>query len=193
MSGLRTPGKREVICMGRGNVCVTGAYEGLYYIDNDDFHVYRRDDLCSDDEFESRLLKDLSYQELTGGEWYYCESDTAEEEDGILECFVEGFTKLFPAFRRPEPAELRLKDEGRVLLESKLFYIALEDNQWSLAVKLLQKEEPWGLPWMENLQKKLHETYLEGMKRCLLEVLPSIGTYKGAWQSGRITREEILV
>ena len=99
--------------MGRGNVCVTGAYEGLYYIDNDDFHVYRRDDPHSDDEFESRLLKDLSYQELTGGEWYYCESDTAEEEDSILECFVEGFTKLFPTFRQPEPAELRLKDDGR--------------------------------------------------------------------------------
>ena len=179
--------------MGRGNVCVTGAYEGLYYIDNDDFHVYRRDDPHSDDEFESRLLKDLSYQELTGGEWYYCESDTAEEEDSILECFVEGFTKLFPTFRQPEHAELRLKDDGRVLLESKLFYIALEDNEWSLAVKLLQKEEPWGLPWMENLQKRLYEKYLEGMKRCLLEVLPSIGTHKGAWRSGRITREEIFV
>lgn len=82
--------------MGRGNVCVTGAYEGLYYIDNDDFHVYRRDDPHSDDEFESRLLKDLSYQELTGGEWYYCESDTAEEEDSILECFVEASPSCFP-------------------------------------------------------------------------------------------------
>lgn len=26
--------------MGRGNVCVTGPYEGLYYIDNDHVHVY---------------------------------------------------------------------------------------------------------------------------------------------------------
>ena len=81
----------------------------------------------------------------------------------------------------------------RVILESKLFYICVEDNEWSLAVKLLQKEEPWGLPWMENLQKRLYEKYLEGMKRCLLEVLPSIGTHKGAWRSGRITREEIFV
>ena len=28
--------------MGRGNVCVTGPYEGLYYIDYDDVDVYRR-------------------------------------------------------------------------------------------------------------------------------------------------------
>ena len=25
--------------MGRGNVCVTGSYEGLFYIDNDDLRV----------------------------------------------------------------------------------------------------------------------------------------------------------
>ena len=30
--------------MGRGNVCVAGPHEGLYYIDNDHFHVYRRDE-----------------------------------------------------------------------------------------------------------------------------------------------------
>lgn len=177
--------------MGRGNVCVTVAYEGLYYIDNDDFHVYRRDDPHSDDEFESRLLKDLSYQELTGGEWYYCESDTAEEEDSILECFVEGFTKLFPTFRQPEPAELRLKDDGRVLLESKLFYIALEDNEWSLAVELLQKEDPYD-DHLSGLQGRHYLKYLDGMKRCLLERLPSIGTYAGAWMSGTITREEVI-
>lgn len=178
--------------MGRGNVCVTGKYEGLYYIDNDDFYVYRREEPDSDKEFESRLLKDLSYPELTGGEWFFCESETEDEKDDILECFIEGFTRMFPSFRRPEPAELWLED-ARVILESKLFHIAVEDNQWSLAVKLLQKEEPWGDVWMENLQKRLYEKYLDGMKRCLLEVLPSIGTYKGAWQSDIITREEIFV
>lgn len=177
--------------MGRGNVCVTGTYEGLYYIDNDDFHVYRRDDPHSDDEFESRLLKDLSYQELTGGEWYYCESDTAEEEDSILECFVEGFTKLFPTFRQPEPAELWLKDDGRVLLENKLFYIALEDNEWSLAVKLIQKEDPYD-DHLSGLQKQHHQRYLEGMKKALLERLPSIGAYSGAWTHKVITKEEAI-
>ena len=72
--------------MGRGNVCVTGKYEGLYYIDNDDFHVYRRDEPDSDEEFETRLLKNLSCQELTGGEWSFDEWGTREEESDILEC-----------------------------------------------------------------------------------------------------------
>ena len=31
--------------MGRGNVCVTGSYEGLFYIDNDDLRYTRRSSL----------------------------------------------------------------------------------------------------------------------------------------------------
>ena len=35
--------------MGSGNCCVFGSHEGLYFIDNDDFHVYcRRNVVCSD-------------------------------------------------------------------------------------------------------------------------------------------------
>lgn len=87
--------------MGRGNVCVTGEYEGLYYIDNDHFHVYRRDEPDSDDEFQSRLLGDLSYEELTSGEWHFDEWETSDEEDDILECFIESFTWMFRSFERP--------------------------------------------------------------------------------------------
>ena len=33
--------------MGRGNVCTTGPYEGVFYIGNGYLRVYRRDDpLC---------------------------------------------------------------------------------------------------------------------------------------------------
>ena len=78
-----------------------------------------------------------------------------------------------------------------VILESRLFYIAVEDNEWSLAVELVQKEEPLGDVWMENLQKRLYQKYLDGMKKALLNRLPSIGTYSGAWTSGRIKREEV--
>lgn len=192
MSGLITPGKREVIRMGRGNVCVTGKYEGLYYIDNDHFHVYRREEPDSDDEFQTRLLRDLSYEELTGGEWHFDEWETEDEKGDILECFIESFTRMFHSFSRPEPAELWLED-ARVILESKLFHIAVEDNEWSLAVKLLQKEEPWGDVWMENLQKRLYEKYLEGVKKALLMRVPSICPYGGAWTHGKpITSKEVF-
>ena len=181
--------------MGRGNVCVSGPYEGLYYIDNDDFHVYRRDEPDSDEEFQTRLLKDLSHEELTSGEWYFDEWESLDEEDSILECFVESFTRMFRSFERPERGTC-LTEPGfggrsrRVLLESKLFYIALEDNEWSLAVELLQKEDPYD-DHLSGLQGRHYQKYLDGIKRCLLEVLPGIGTYGGPWTSGRITREEL--
>lgn len=178
--------------MGRGNVCVTGSFEGLYYIDNDHFHVYRRDEPDSD-EVETRLMGDLSYEELTSGEWHFDEWKTSDEEDSILECFVESFTRMFHSFERPAK-ETWLTEPGfggsskRILLESKLFLIALEDNEWSLAVELLQKEDPYD-DHLSGLQGRHYLKYLDGIKRCLLELLPSIGAYKGAWTSASISRE----
>lgn len=117
--------------MGRGNVCVTGSCEGLYYIDNDDFHVYRRADDMSDWP-ETRLMGELDYAELTGGEWLYDEEGTGNEEDDVLECFMADFCQMFPSFERAGSNEwLRnglYGDYGRrVILESKLFYICVED------------------------------------------------------------------
>ncbi len=183
--------------MGRGNVCTTGKFEGLYYVDNEDFHVYRRVDDLSDCP-ETRLLGELDYAELTGGGWLYDEEGTSCEEDDVLECFAADFCQMFPSFARPAK-RVWLTEPGfggrsrLVLLESKLFCICLEDNEWSLAVELVQKEEPWGDVWMENLQKRLYQKYLDGMRKALLNRLPGIGIRTGAWTSGRIKREECAV
>lgn len=173
--------------MGRGNVCVKGPYEGLYYIDNDHIHVYRRSDDFSDWP-EPRLMGDLDYGELTSGEWTYDEEGTMIEQEDIEECIIAGFTVMFPSFRRPEK-ERWLGRDTRVLMESKLFVIGLEDNEWSMAVELLQKEDPYD-NHLEGLQKRHYQRYLDGLKKVLLERLPSIGTYTGAWTSGTLTREE---
>lgn len=175
--------------MGRGNVCVFGKYEGLYYIDRDHTDVYRRSDPMSDDECETRLMGDLDYAELTGGEWVYDEWGSEEELDDVLECFKDSFIKMFPSFERTKPQKW-IDRSTMAILENKLFYIGIEDNQWSEAVKLLQKEDLYD-DHLEGLQKRHYQRYLDGMKKALLERLPSIGTYSGAWTSGRATREEV--
>ena len=166
---------------------MTGKYEGLYYIDRDYTDVYRRSDEVSDDEFETRLLGELSYDELTGGDWLYDDWGSAEEYGDVLECFTEGFTRMFTSFKRVEKDKW-LDRSIRVILESELFYVGVEDNEWSVAVKLLQKDDPHD-NHLEGLQKRHYQQYLDGMKKVLLERLPSIGTYSGAWTSGRITRD----
>lgn len=179
--------------MGRGNVSVSGPYEGLYYIDNDNIHVYRRDDPFSE-EPETRLMGSLDYEELTGDGWLYDEWGTGEEESDILEWFMDSFTRMFPSFYRSDPdCWLRNGRYGdwtrRAILESNLFYIAVEDNEWSLAVELIQKEDPYD-NHLSGLQSRHYLRYLDGMKRCLLERLPSIGIRTGPWTSGVIRREE---
>lgn len=177
--------------MGRGNVCTLGKYEGLYYIDNDHIHVYRDSEDMGDDP-ETRLMGDLDYEELTGCRWLYDAEGSMNEEDDILECFMDEFTRMFPSFKRVEQRQW-LDRSRRAILESGLFYIAVEDNEWSLAVELIQKEEPWGDVWMENLQKRLYEKYLEGVKKALLMRVPSIYPYGGAWTCGKqITSKEVF-
>ena len=70
--------------MGRGNVCVTGSYEGLFYIDNDDLRVYRKDGPGTDD-CEDCLQRDLDYADITGPDWYLDEVGSSYEEADVLE------------------------------------------------------------------------------------------------------------
>ena len=168
--------------MGRGNVCTTGKYEGLYYIDNDDYYVYTLANDLSDSS-ELRLMRDLSYEELTGADWSYDELETESELDDIKECFIAEFIKLFPSFERVD--KTYISASRLAILENKLFYICMEDNEWSIAVELIQREDPYD-DHLVGLQKRHYERYLDGIKKCLLRRLPSISYRCGAWTSGTI-------
>ena len=175
--------------MGRGNCCVHGPYEGLYFIDNEDLHVYRSSDSGTDGDPEARLLRELDYEELTDGHWLYDDLRTEDATKALLDCFADDLMNVFPSFRRI-PAGYWISHDRRAILENQLFYICIEDNQWSLAIELIQKELSDGTAW-SALQARHHRRYLDGMKRCLLRYLPSIGIYNGPWTSRFIKREEL--
>ena len=90
----------------------------------------------------------MDYGELTGGDWLYDDWGTGEEEDDILECFMDSFGRMFPSFSRVS-GEQWVRDGAygdmnrRLIMESGLFYVAVQDNEWSLAVELIQKESPY--------------------------------------------------
>lgn len=180
--------------MGRGNVCTFGPYEGLYYVDNDKFHVYRQSG--SIEEQEVRLMGYLDYAELTSGDWCFDEISTSDEWEDIMECLVDSFTKKFPSFadaREPRGRWIRGNrgyEDVQIVMESKLFYIGIEDNEWSMAVMLIQKEDPWDGS-LEGLQAGHHQRYLDGIRDCLLDRVDELGTYGGAWTSGSIRKEAI--
>lgn len=167
--------------MGRGNVCVRGQYEGLFYIDNDDLCVYRP---IEGDEDERKLLRHIPFEDL--GLWKYSDIDTQWWESDVIENFQYSMQKRFSSFR---PCSEQLDRKQEAVLENDLFYIALEDNEWSVAVELIQKEAPWPQDY-SGLQCKHAQRYLDGIRNALFEQFDTLGIYAGPWTSGFIHKAE---
>lgn len=163
--------------MGRGNVCTFGKYEGLFYADRDylDYYVAKKED--EDGCFEGKLLEEMSMEDFNNFDYDNFMSEILYND--FIDEFIELMQKKFKSF----------SDTGQrygIILENNLFNIEIEDNEWSYAIKLTQKEYYYYN--LENLQKKHYENYLEGIKLSLLELFPSIGCYGGAWTHGTIRR-----
>ena len=163
--------------MGRGNVCTFGKYEGLYYAERDYLDFYVPIDGEAD---EGKLLEEMEHNDFSNYEY----------DEFISRSYYEDFISLFVSlFRGKFKSFSATGKDYEVILENELFTIEVEDNEWSYAVKLIQKEDAYD-NHLEGLQKKHYKNYLEGMKNALLEIFPSIGCYGGAWTSGRITRND---
>lgn len=166
--------------MGKGNVCVFGEYEGLYYVDRDYIDCYIANEPDENGEYEQKMLGDMSMEDFQNFEYDSVLSGIYYED------FIQNFTammeKKFKSF-------VSTGNDYETVMENSLFEIVIEDNEWSYAVKLIQKESYYDN--LEGLQKKHYENYLEGIKNILLELFPSIGCYGGAWTHGTITKESV--
>lgn len=167
--------------MGKGNVCVFGEYEGLYYVDRGYIDCYIAKEMNDDGEYEEKMQCDMSMEDFENFDYDYGLSQLYYD-DFILE-FIAMMKKKFKSF-------VSTGNDFGTIMENNLFEIEIEDNQWSYAVKLIQKEDDYD-NHLEGLQKKHYENYLEGIKNILLELFPSIGCYGGAWTHGTITRESL--
>jgi hypothetical protein len=156
--------------MGRGNVCVFKDYEGLYYVDRDYLDCYIAKEMDEYGEYEEKMLCDMEMDEFGDYDYDYFLSQIYYED--FIQEFTAMMEKKFKSFIATG------KDYGTVM-ENNLFEIEIEDNQWSYAVKLIQKEDDYD-NHLEGLQKKHYENYLNGIKMILLELFPSIGCYGGA-------------
>ena len=167
--------------MGRGNVCVFGEYEGLYYVDRDYIDCYIANEADENGEFEQKMLGEMSMEDFQNYEYDPVLSGLYYED------FIQEFTSMmeekFKSF-------VSTGNDYETVMENNLFEIVIEDNEWSYAVKLVQKEDDYD-NHLEGLQKKHYQNYLEGIKNILLELFPSIGCYGGAWTHGTITRESL--
>mgnify|MGYP006939760574 CR=1 FL=1 len=142
--------------MGRGNVHPDGPYEGVFYIDHDYTAVYRNVN-AADDDMDDRKLRywfGTDFPEEKG--WEYDECESIDEEDYDLRLFSDDFENRFPVFSKTNKDISRTR---RAILESPLFYVAVEDNEWSTAVELIQKDTDSDLDL--NSQNALYHVYLD--------------------------------
>lgn len=151
--------------MGRGNVCTFGKYEGLFYVDNE-FITVSNEDQSGVIELD-QFLSQMRYEDA-------------------IEVFKVDFTSKFKSF---EAIDDYIDHRNHAILENELFYITLEDNEHSVAFKLIQKEPSYYSSYnIENLQKKHFKNYLEHIKNCLFNQFERLGIYSGPWTHGVITR-----
>ena len=139
--------------MGKANVHPTGEYEGVYYVDFENLLSYTK----KDDETERKTLKNISPWEMSDYEFDDVESQMNLEN--YRATLVDALKKRFPSFKEPVGWYVGIPGK-HILLENDLFYIAVEDNEWSEAVELLQKEEN-SVSGYENLQKRHYQNYIQ--------------------------------
>lgn len=146
--------------MGCGNVRVNGSYEGLYYIDYDYFRSSNEN----------------------------CPDELCENFELFKQIFINDIQDKFKSFLicHQPISSTDIYSYKNAIMENELFYIVIEDNEWSIAVELIQKEcDDFKI---KNLQKGLYKKYLEGIKNCLFNQFDELGIYCGSWTSGRINK-----
>lgn len=162
--------------MGMGNVCTFGKAEGLYFVDNDFLDVYSKLVDAEKNVYDCRSLRDVDEDG-----YEYDEVESQWKMDEFRYEFCEAMRRRFPSF---EFVDKWISNTRLALLENDLFYVVCEDNQWSMAIELIQKEGEYGGEEKVGLQMGLYRKYLKGIEEILLDLNGEVGTYKGAWTSG---------
>lgn len=162
--------------MGRGNVCTFGKAEGMYFVDNDFLDVYSKLVDAENNVYDYRFLRDVDEDG-----YEYDEAESQWKLDEFRYEFCETMRRRFPSF---EFVDKWISNTRLALLENDLFYVVCEDNQWSMAIELIQKEGEYGGEEKVGLQIGLYRKYLKGMEEILLDLNGEVGTYKGAWTHG---------
>lgn len=167
--------------MGRGNCRVTGDCEGLFYVDNDYLWVYHH----KNEPEDTRLLKDVPYGEMDKI-WLFDEEGTMVQDEDFRECLFAAVRRRFPSFDSCDKWA-GWNNELHAVMENRLFYICIEDNEWSLAVELIQRDDAGTL---HGLQCGLYQRYLDGIRDALFEQFDTLGVYAGPWTSGTIRKKD---
>lgn len=170
-------------------------------LSNEDIIKYRAFDEDFNPEGNEALTKSsasaMDTEDFARAEY----DETASEESYISMCngIAERIDKRFRSFMRAGHTDVSKKGSGNrwnyrdcgcfrrangvILTENELFLVAVEDNEWSYAILLLQKEDNCD-DHLLGLQKRHYQKYLAAIKEVILDMYGEVGIYTGPWTSG---------
>lgn len=150
--------------MGRGNVCVFGKYESVYFIPFETFYDYPyNSETDEEDETQEKEYKHYLYDDF---------------KDNLSEMIKNKFKSF-------SKCDKWLDNETHCIIENNLFDIALQDNQWSIAVKLLCKDDETGL------HIKHFKEYDNALLKILFDLSDDVYGYAGAWTSQKLIKQDV--
>ena len=187
--------------MGAGNISPRSEFGGVYYLDNGFLEAYRKVKRCSccgkangssdDGYMTAKELEKLGMEYDFDGsksDWAYDEDASQANVHEMISFVRNGVQARFKSFCAVDT----WRNNWHIVLENELFEIAVFDNEWSAAWGLLEKFDADDTGCNRTFMRRHYQTYLEGIKRVLVDGWGEAFGYGGAWVSGkRYTREDL--
>ena len=152
--------------------------EGLFYVDYKDIYMYH--EIANPDHF-------LPESQIPAGE-----EDKYEFDEEKTQIHYDSFKARLSAYLCQHLPSLKVPPEDmarnrtytkRILAENNLFQIALEDNNWSVAVKLLRQKDG-----NTGLQTQMYNSFLNRVRLGLFQQFKTLYVRDGAWSASKLTK-----
>lgn len=147
---------------------------GLFYIDYKDIFHYNKPN-------ESDFLKE---KEINPADLENYEFNQTISQAYYDKCLDKISTYLADKFDSISKVDEREKKK-HIIAKNHLFEIAIEDNNWSVAIQLLPIKKA-----NKGLQKQMYYAFLHGLRNALFEEFDTLYVRNGSWSQIPITKND---
>jgi hypothetical protein len=107
----------------------------------------------------------------------------------MIDYMSEYITDRFKSFERVDKSVWHRRGL-HIVLENRLFQIAVTDNEWSAAWMLIERDDIDDVGGNRNIMRRHYRTYLNCIKNALIDGFGEAIGYGGAWICGAVYRKE---
>ena len=159
------------------NVSVNPDREALFYVDYSHMDVYVN-------------INDSNYVKTNNDPAIAQNPDVYRFDDTLTQARFDSFKKQFvkkmqDKFKSLKPHDITTKGKHQLLMND-MFIIAFEDNDWSVAVELLENPKSKN----PNLRPNLFPNFQKRMRDILLDLVGEIHIRTGSWSTQKMTKAD---